>query len=42
MAERYGIGEKGTEVLNAKGKRREDFSDEELGRYGITASMTWT
>ena len=34
MAERYGIGEKGTEVLNAKGKRREDFSDEELGRYG--------
>lgn len=34
MAERYGIGEKGTEVLNAKGKRRADFSDEELGRYG--------
>lgn len=34
MAERYGIGEKGTEVLNAKGKRRADFSNEELGRYG--------
>jgi len=34
MAERYGIGEKGTEVLNAKGKRREDFTPEELGRYG--------
>jgi DNA polymerase len=34
MAERYGIGEKGTEVLNAKGKRREDFTPDELGRYG--------
>lgn len=34
MAERYGIGEKGTEVLNAKGKRREDFAPDELGRYG--------
>lgn len=34
LAERYGIGEKGTEVLNAKGKRREDFTPDELGRYG--------
>ena len=34
MAERYGIGEKGTEVLNAKGKRRGDFTPDELGRYG--------
>jgi len=34
MAERYGIGEKGTEVLNAKGKRRNDFTEEELDRYG--------
>jgi DNA polymerase I-like protein with 3'-5' exonuclease and polymerase domains len=34
MAERYGIGEKGTEVLNAKGKRRGDFTADELGRYG--------
>ncbi len=34
MAERYGIGEKGTEVLNAKGKRRGDFAPDELGRYG--------
>ena len=34
LAERYGIGEKGTEVLNAKGKRREDFTEEELSRYG--------
>lgn len=33
LAERYNIGEKGTEVLNALGKRREMFSDEELSRY---------
>jgi len=32
--ERYGIGTKGTEVLNALGKRRADFTDEELSRYG--------
>ena len=34
MAERYRLGEKGTEVLNALGKRRADFSDVELSRYG--------
>lgn len=34
LAERYGIGEKGTEVLNALGKRRVDFTPEELERYG--------
>lgn len=34
MVERYGLGEKGTEVVNAKGKRRVDFSEEELSRYG--------
>jgi DNA polymerase len=34
LAERYGIGEKGTEVVNALGKRRKDFSEEELKRYG--------
>lgn len=34
LAERYGIGEKGTEVLNALGKRRKDFTEEELDRYG--------
>ena len=34
LAERYEIGEKGTEVLDAKGKRREDFTEEELSRYG--------
>lgn len=35
QAKREGIGEKGTEVLNALGKRREDFSPEELNKYGI-------
>lgn len=34
LAERYGIGKKGTEVVNAIGKRYEDFSPEELARYG--------
>ena len=34
LAETYGVGEKGTEVLNALGKRRADFSEEELARYG--------
>ena len=32
--ERYGLGEKGTEVINALGKRRLDFTDEEMARYG--------
>ena len=31
---RYGLGEKGTEVLQAKGKRLEDFQDYELRQYG--------
>jgi len=34
LAERYSLGEKGTEVINALGKRRTDFTDEELARYG--------
>lgn len=34
LAERYQIGVKGDEVINALGKRRVDFSDEELARYG--------
>ena len=34
LAERYQIGAKGTEVLASIGKRRLDFSDEELSRYG--------
>ena len=34
LAERYQIGVKGEEVVHAKGKRRADFSPEELDRYG--------
>jgi hypothetical protein len=34
MAQRYQVGVKGTEVINAKGKRRADFSEEELSLYG--------
>ena len=33
-AERYGLGVKGSEVVNALGKRRLDFTPEELARYG--------
>ena len=33
LAQHYGLGEKGTEVINALGKRRIDFSDEDLSRY---------
>jgi len=34
LAEYYKIGEKGTEVVNALGKRRIDFTAEELAAYG--------
>jgi len=34
LAKRYELGEKGTEVVDAKGKRRLDFTPEELARYG--------
>lgn len=34
MAERYNVGVKGTEVIQAKGMRRADFSDEKLSQYG--------
>lgn len=34
LAIRYGIGEKGDEVIHAEGKKRLDFSEEELQRYG--------
>ena len=33
-AERYKLGVKGTEVINALGKRRLDFTPEEMSRYG--------
>jgi len=35
LAERYKLGEKGTEVLDAKGKRLEDFQDYQLKQYGL-------
>jgi len=34
LSERYSLGEKGTEVINALGKHREDFTKEELSKYG--------
>ena len=34
LSQRYSLGTKGTEVLDAVGKHREDFTKEELGRYG--------
>jgi len=34
LAERYNIGQKGDEILNALAKRRLDFTDEELDKYG--------
>lgn len=34
LSQRYNLGTKGTEILNAIGKRREDFTPEELSRYG--------
>ena len=34
LAERYNVGAKGTEILNALDKRRLDFTDDELDRYG--------
>ena len=34
LAEYYNVGAKGTEVVNAYGKRRVDFSPDELSRYG--------
>lgn len=34
LAQHYGLGEKGTEVINAKGLRRLDFLPDQLARYG--------
>ena len=34
LAERYQLGEKGTEVINALGKRRKDFTPQDLAKYG--------
>lgn len=44
-AERHNLGVKGDEVVNALGKRRGDFSAEELARYGEycknDCDLTW-
>jgi DNA polymerase I-like protein with 3'-5' exonuclease and polymerase domains len=34
LAEHYGLGKKGDEVVHALGKRRKDFTPEELAAYG--------
>ena len=34
LALRYGIGEKGNEVISAEGKRRQDFTEEGIATYG--------
>lgn len=34
LAEKYEVGEKGNEVINALGKRMADFTEEELAKYG--------
>ena len=34
VSEKYSIGAKGTEVVQALGKKREDFTESELDRYG--------
>ena len=34
LVDRYALGKKGTEVLDALGKRRQDFSPSELNAYG--------
>ena len=45
LAEHFGLGQKGTEVLDAKGKHRRDFSVQELARYGEYSkndvALTW-
>jgi len=44
-AERYKLGAKGDEVINAMGKRRLDFTPDELARYGEycknDCDLTW-
>jgi DNA polymerase len=34
LVERYNLGKKGTEVINAKGKRLQEFTKDELEKYG--------
>jgi DNA polymerase I-like protein with 3'-5' exonuclease and polymerase domains len=46
LADKYGIGQKGTEVINALGKRRSDFEPGDLAKYGDYCNndveLTWT
>jgi DNA polymerase len=35
LSKYHGVGEKGDEVVRAKGKRREDFADAEWQQYGV-------
>ena len=46
LAKKYGIGQKGTEVINALGKRRSDFEPGDLAKYGDYCNndveLTWT
>lgn len=35
LAKRYGIGEKGKEIWNTRGKHRADFTPEEYAKYGV-------
>lgn len=45
LAVQYNLGEKGTEIYNTLGKRREDFTDEELEAFGEycrqDVNLTW-
>lgn len=45
LAEHYGLGEKGTEVVNALGLKREDFGSAQLNLYGEycknDVALTW-
>lgn len=45
LAQHYNLGEKGTEVITAKGMRRKDFSASELAAYGSyccnDVELTW-
>ena len=34
LSERYRLGAKGTEVIAAKGMNRDDFSSDQLSKYG--------
>jgi DNA polymerase I-like protein with 3'-5' exonuclease and polymerase domains len=34
LSNHFGLGSKGTEVINAKGLRREDFPEDQLAQYG--------